>query len=381
MAKTLLLVLTLVLMSVNVKAQLPAQLDPKQVVSQFLRVFNSNNLETITHYVDNHLSEETAARWQGAGTKRYIIYTMNSSLSHKSLQQVGDIAQEEQQQRVRITAPITSKATGLDYELVINVGAHAPHSLISWYLTPSDRNKPDGKVSEAEMVKVLSELIKKLAKNGVFSGAVLLAKGEEILLQQAHGLASRRYDVKNNLETKFQIGSMNKMFTGIAIMQLVEAGKLSLNDKLTQYVDREYFGTGNFDAITIAQLLTHTSGLGAVPSYQAKQTEIRTLKQRLGLYKEVQLNFPPGSRWGYSSTGMDMLGHVIEAVTQQSYYDYIDDNIYHKAKMLSSGSFDIDLPVKNTARGYWYSIDTKAITENLVKQHVKGSPAGGGYSP
>ena len=171
-------------------------------------------------------------------------------------------------------------------------------------------------------------------------------------MQQAHGLASRRYDVKNNIETKFQIGSMNKMFTGIAIMQLVEAGELSLNDKLTQYVDREYFGSGNFDDITIAQLLTHTSGLGGVPGYQAKQTEIRTLKKRLGLYKEVQLNFAPGSRWGYSSTGMDMLGHVIEAVTQQSYYDYIDDNIYQKAKMLSSGSFDIDLPVKNTARGY-----------------------------
>ena len=77
---------------------------------------------------------------------------------------------------------------------------------------------------------------------------------------------------------------------------------------------------------------------------------------------------------------MRMLGHVIEAVTQQSYYDFIATQIYNKAGMGHSGSFDLDVPVKNTARSYWYSVDTNRITENLMMQGVKGDPAGGGFS-
>ena len=73
-----------------------------------------------------------------------------------------------------------------------------------------------------------------------------------------------------------------------------------------------------------------------------------------------------------------MLGKIIENVTGESYFDYINKHVYAKADMRNSGSFDLDVPVKNTARNYWFSVETGQITENLMFQSVKGGPAGGG---
>lgn len=355
-----------------------SQQNTDSVVKQFLTVFNSNDSKAIINYVDDHFAPQSLNRWQGTGRERYIGYITNMANLHKELK-LESIKHDQQGQILRVTSYVHSNATGLSYDSVISFDQH--HKITNWYLSLNETFElADESVTELKVTQAIQKLTEKLAKNGVFSGTVLFAKDDKVLFTKAYGLASRRYDIKNNLTTKFQIGSMNKMFTSVGIMQLIEANKLSLDDKLTQYMDRDYFGVGDFDSITIEQLLTHTSGLGDIAGFEAKQSQIRTLQDSLLLYKNIPLNFKPGSQWQYSSTGMRMLGHVIESVSKQDYYAFIQQYIYQKAGMPNSGSFDLDVPVKNTARNYWYSFETNAITENLMKQAVKGGPAGGGYS-
>ncbi|MFY8325670.1 serine hydrolase domain-containing protein [Pseudoalteromonas sp. ZZD1] len=373
-------IILLLVLPYSVAAKQPdeSQLNPSIVVEEFLTVFNSNDVETITKYVDDHFAQQSLNRWQGTGRKRYIGYITNMANLHKQLN-LKSTTQSLQNQTLRVTIHVDSNTTGLSYDSVILFDQQ--HKITNWYLSLNDTFKlADENITELKVTQAIQKLTEKLAKNGFFSGTVLFAKDDKVLFTKAYGLASRRYDVKNNLTTKFQIGSMNKMFTSVSIMQLIEANKLSLDNKLTQYMDRDYFGVGDFDSITIEQLLTHTSGLGDIAGFEAKQSQIRSLQDSLPLYKNIPLNFKPGSQWQYSSTGMRMLGHVIESVAKQDYYAFIQQHIYQKAGMTDSGSFDLDVPIKNTARNYWYSFETNAITENLMKQAVKGGPAGGGYS-
>ena len=106
-------------------------------------------------------------------------------------------------------------------------------------------------------IKQLDSFVKTLVQQDKFSGAILLAKGDKVQYNAAFGLASKRYQVANNRQTKFNLGSMNKMFTAVAVMQLVESGKLSLTDKLSRFADKTWLAKTISDKIEIQHLLTH----------------------------------------------------------------------------------------------------------------------------
>ena len=178
-----------------------------------------------------------------------------------------------------------------------------------------------------------------LASKGNFSGAVLLARNDKILLRKAYGLASRRFDVPNNVDTKFNLGSMNKMFTAVAVLQLVQQGKLSLDDRLSEYIDEEWLPRRTTDKILISHLLCHTSGLGSYFNetfFGRSRESVRELVDYKPMLAEEKLAFEPGTKFKYSNTGMLILGVVIETVSGQNYFDYVRENVYKKAKMVDS---------------------------------------------
>jgi len=248
--------------------------------------------------------------------------------------------------------------------------------------TPS--NMKESNLTEKQFLQMTEDVIQRICKRDVFSGALLIAKGDEILSTHACGEASKRFHVPNNIETKFNLGSMNKMFTAIAVTQLVEKGSLSFKDKIDKYVDESWLPKETTSKITVHHLLTHTSGLG---SY-FNETYMKGSK---GLYRKVndfkplvkgeKLAFEPGKRFRYSNTGMLLLGVVIESVTGQSYFDYIRKNIYEPAGMKNSDSYEMDYPVENLAIGYSPDLKSKyGWQNNLFKHVIKGGPAGGGFS-
>jgi CubicO group peptidase (beta-lactamase class C family) len=248
--------------------------------------------------------------------------------------------------------------------------------------TPS--NVSESNLTEKQFLQMTKELIQRICGRDVFSGALLIARGDEILFTHACGEASKRFHVPNNIETKFNLGSMNKMFTSVSIAQLAEKGMLSFEDTIDKYVDESWLPKEITSKITIHNLLTHTSGLGSYfnETYMKGSKGLyRNVNDFKPLVKGEKPTFEPGERFRYSNTGMLLLGVVIESVTGQSYFDYIRKNIYESAGMKNSDSYEMDYPVENLAIGYSPDRKSKYGWQNNYFKHViKGGPAGGGFS-
>lgn len=239
-------------------------------------------------------------------------------------------------------------------------------------------------ITESELVKRVQKLMDSLCVKDVFSGTVLIAKREHILFEKACGEASKRFHVDNNIDTKFNLGSMNKMFTSTAIMQLLEKEIIKLDDPISKYVDESWLPKDMTDKITIHHLLTHTSGLGSYfnDTYQNGSRQLyRSVRDFKPLVKGDRLAFEPGDRFQYSNTGMLLLGVVIQESTDEDYFDHIKRYIYDPAGMENSNSYEMDQPVENLAIGYVPTKNSKYGWENNIYKHViKGGPAGGGFS-
>jgi CubicO group peptidase (beta-lactamase class C family) len=213
-----------------------------------------------------------------------------------------------------------------------------------------------------------------------FSGAVLLAQNDKVLFNKAFGLASREFEIPNRLDTRFSLGSMNKMFTAVAIGQLVEQQKLAFDDPIEKHLPAGWIAPEIASRVTIAHLLSHTSGLGDYLEgfLESPGYKFITLEDYKDLVSQETLQFEPGSRWAYSNTGFLLLGVIVAEVSGEDYFDYIRDHIYTVARMSSTDSFDIRRPVPNLAVGY--SSDQDGWLNNTMMLSPRGTSAGGGYS-
>jgi CubicO group peptidase (beta-lactamase class C family) len=241
------------------------------------------------------------------------------------------------------------------------------------------------RMSEAGLVAALREKLEKDAAADRFAGAVTIAKtgnsgGVKVLFSGAYGLADRETKVANTIDTRFRVGSMNKMFTATAILQLVQAGKITLTDPLGKHLT-DYPNKDLAAKVTIHHLLTHTGGTGDIfgPDYSARRLELKTLNDYVALYGRRPPMYEPGSRWMYSNYGMLLIGVVIERISGKSYYDYVDENIYRRAGMTRSGSEPEDVLVRDRSVGYMRAPGS-GWTSNTNTLPYRGTAAGGGYS-
>jgi CubicO group peptidase (beta-lactamase class C family) len=286
------------------------------------------------------------------------------------------------------TALLRAKLTDDWMALMVRVEADAPHRITGIGMRPP---KPPGgeraakKLTDAERVRELEAYVQKLAQADVFSGAVLLAKDGKVLFERAYGEASKDFGVANRVDTKFNLGSMNKMFTSVAIAQLAERGKLSFEDPLSKFLP-EFPSKEAAQKIKIKHLLTHTSGLGSYFNrkfMESSRARFRTVNEMMTLAEGETLAFEPGTKWAYSNTGMLVLGAVIEKVTGQSYFDYVRENIYKPAGMTNTDAYELDLVTPNLAVGYQKEFNeggTMRFRNNVFQHVIRGGPAGGGYS-
>ncbi|UCG32997.1 MAG: beta-lactamase family protein, partial [Phycisphaerales bacterium] len=262
-------------------------------------------------------------------------------------------------------------------ELRVQVGPEPPHLIAGMMIMParppSDVPAP-GKLNEEALVAELGAFLDRLVAADRFSGAVLLAKDGKVLFKNAYGLASKRFDVPNRIDTKFNLGSMNKMFTAVAIGQLVERGKLSFDDSVSKYLSTDWLPRDVAEKITVRHLLTHTSGLGSYFNETFDKSS-RMLFRDLDDYKPLvegdRPAFEPGSGWQYSNTGFLLLGVIIEKVTGMSYFDYVQQNICGPAGMINTACYEMDRPVPNLAIGYSkVGRGQDAYWENNLYKHV-----------
>lgn len=219
-----------------------------------------------------------------------------------------------------------------------------------------------------------------------FSGAVLVAQGQTILFQHAAGFADQEDQRPNQINTRFSLASLSKMFTAVATLQLAEQGKLALDDLISRYLPA--YPRAIADKVTIHHLLTHTSGLGhywsqqvGVEGYVAIRTQLRTPQDYFPLFSDEPLAFEPGERFQYSNAGFVVLGAILEQVSGQEYWTYLRAHIFEPDAMQQTAAFELEHPAPNQAIGYT-RLDRQNEPEagprrpNVDATMVKGNPAG-----
>jgi D-alanyl-D-alanine carboxypeptidase len=297
-----------------------------------------------------------------------------------------DLEKVEESSDWKISGVLKARAAGRQVHFEMEVEPGGAHKIASMALRPGGAAPrtagpppAEGRVSEKDAIAALrAELDRRVAQDQ-FAGAVLVAKDGKLVFSQAYGYADRENKIPNQVDTKFRIGSMNKMFTAVAVVQLAQAGKLQFSDPLSRFIP-DYPNKDLASKVTIHHLLTHTGGTGDIfgPEYSRHRAGLSEPKDYVNLYGKRPLEFEPGSKWEYSNYGFLLLGRVIEIASGQSYYDYVRDHIYKVANMSSTDSFPESQPVPGRSVGY--TKQSGPLQPNTGTLPPRGSSAGGGYS-
>jgi CubicO group peptidase (beta-lactamase class C family) len=237
-------------------------------------------------------------------------------------------------------------------------------------------------LSVSEFVRELDAYLETNTEKDIFSGVVLFACEGKPIFKKAYGMADRERNIPNQLNTKFCIGSMGKMFTAVSIAQLVEQGKLSYDDLIGKYLGADWILSEVGEKVKISHLLSHTSGIAEFLDDEFyKFTEAGThwtLEDRKPIVKEKSLTFEPGTRWAYCNTGFILLAAIIEKVTGK---DYIKEHIFDPADMDNTIGSSSKKILLNVALGYdKVQEEGKAIWRKTGLFGKNGSPSSGGFS-
>jgi D-alanyl-D-alanine carboxypeptidase len=265
---------------------------------------------------------------------------------------------------------------------------NAPQMLVGWHVeqaeAPDNSVKIDYKAptTRSELLATIEKYMSDLAAADKFSGVVLITKDDKPFFSKAYGYANRENKTPNTLETSFNLVSINKIFTRIAIGQLVREGKISFDDKLGKFLP-DYANKDAREKVTVRHLVTMKSGIGDFfgALYAATpKDKLRKNGDFIPLFADQPLAFEPGSSEQYSNGGYILLGAIIEKVTGKSYYDYVRENVFKPAGMTGTESFENDKMPANTANGYTRRNTKNELVNNISTRPFRGSAAGGGYS-
>lgn len=339
--------------------------------------FNSGDYEAMRKM---HLTTDSESVADRRALRDYQVYLMTRGVAPDAIEQASP-------NTVSISG--REKLSGNWVNLVVRGTTKPPVAITEFGLRPgkapaSDRAKP--RLKEIDALAEFDAMLTRLGDADELSGAALVAKDGNVIFKKAWGKANHATGAVNRTDTKFNLASAGKMFTGIAVLQLAQTGKLSLDDTVGKHLP-DYANKDVREKVLIRQLLTHTSGLGEMfnTKYKEEREHLRTVKAFVSLFENDPLRFEPGSRWSYSNAGYCLLGAIVEKVSGEDYYDYLDKHIFGPAGMRNSGAFETDKPVDNLAIGY--TRDGAATPEELRTRHdniklhvVKGSPAGGSFS-
>jgi CubicO group peptidase (beta-lactamase class C family) len=201
----------------------------------------------------------------------------------------------------------------------------------------------------------IDQIMQRRASEGDFSGTVLVARNGRVLYQRAFGFANREWSIPNDLETKFEIGSMTKQFTALLVLQLVNESKIRLDGHISDYL--AYYRKDTGTRVTVSQLLSHTSGIPnfiTLPGFLDGPASrisygVRDFAEK---YCSGNLHFEPGTRFEYSNSGYFLLGAILEQVSSQSFETLLNHRIFEPLGMKNSGYARGETILLRRAAGY-----------------------------
>lgn len=363
-------------------ARLPDTQAGKRVAG-FLEAFNAGQEAEMRVYLEANLSPEGARQRPVEGRLQAL----------RQIREDTGVLELERITRVREDAltVVARGGTGKWLEISFAFEAEPPHrflgarfELLEGPPSPEGEGPP---LNETQLVAELSAYLDSLARRDEFSGVVLLARPDVTVFRRAFGTASKEYGVPNRAETRFNLGSINKLFTRIAVEQLAARGALTLDDTIGKFLP-DYSNAEAAAKVTVRHLLEMTSGIGDFFGQRYADTpkdRIRDLVDYLPLFASDSLAFEPGTSSAYSNGGYVVLGLIVEKASGQTYFDYVREHICAPAGMESTGHLEADVPVPDVASGYthaWGQEERRGEPRrnNIYTRPARGSSAGGGYS-
>ena len=345
----------------------------------YIEAFNTGSLDRMKAFFEEHFA---ASALKETPVAQRIVRYQNGKLQLKSLATERIVAELDFQ-----TALLVKAGGGQNLLLRGTVEKTAPHKLLAITAEvvedPETITVPEPKANEKEFIAAVKAFLDEKTRADEFSGVVLVAKDGRVLLHEAYGLADRDAKVLNKKDTRFNLGSINKNFTRVAIHQLARQGRLSIDDTIQKHLP-DYPNADAAAKVTIRHLLNMTSGIGDFfgSRYDATPKEkIRSLKDYLPLFADLPLEFAPGRGNRYSNGGYIVLGLTTVKVSGVDYYAYVRENIFKPCGMLATDWFARDAGVSNLAKGYTLEGGTgPGRVLNHATLPGRGSSAGGGYS-
>jgi D-alanyl-D-alanine carboxypeptidase len=338
-----------------------------QVFKQWLDAFNSDDSARITAFWKKYGRDGTDNRV--AGDMR--LRTMTGGMSIYRIEEDTDTH----------LAALMKEDRGTYSESTMDLGSVNPPVVAGMmgHPVPPPAGSGNPSASDEQLADRVQEHVAGMDGRDAFSGAILVAHNGKILLDQAWGFADETNHIRNTVDTQFCIGSMNKMFTAVAILQLAGQGKLALDKSIASYWP-DYPNRDLASRVTIRELLNHTGGTGDIftPEYQAHREETRTLADYVKLFGSRPVGFEPGSRMEYSNYGFILLGRIIELVSGEPYQKYVQEHIYLPAGMMHTDSRPETDHVNGRAIGY--TPGQNGPVPNTDGMPWSGTSAGGGYS-
>jgi CubicO group peptidase (beta-lactamase class C family) len=269
-------------------------------------------------------------------------------------------------------APTVGNApTALPRTLPTPVAAADTTELPAATSKPSDAASPlpAATLLPSDISSTTDAFLNRMLEAKLFSGSVLIARNDEILLSKGYGMADREERIPNTPQTKFRIGSITKQFTAMAILILQAQGKLNVQDAICTYISD---CPAAWQPITIHQLLTHTSGIPSFtrfPEYLTIAKLSLTPAEMIARIANKPLDFIPGAEWSYSNSGYYLLGAIIERASGQSYEAFLQEHIFAPLKMIDTG-YEHDKAM--LATGYTSTL-AKADDINMSIPYASGS--------
>jgi CubicO group peptidase (beta-lactamase class C family) len=350
-----------------------------QRVAAYIKAFNAGDDGVMRQFFANNIST-TALEQRPIDARIEVYKEMRGNMGELQFRRVKEASESA------VTVLFQTTKGGW-FEIGFQFEPQPPHKFLGLHVEDVEPPQHDAEdntpatLTELQVLALIESRLNELVSADEFSGAVLLAKGDKPIFQKAYGLASKEYNVPNRIDTKFNLGSINKIFTQVAVGQLLEQGKLSLDDKLGRYLP-EYPNRGAADRVTIRQLLDMSSGIGDFfgPQFDAmSKSKLRTIKDFLPLFASQPLAFEPGTNHQYSNGAYVVLGAIIEKVSGQDYYEYVHEHVFKPAGMQNAEWYEGDKPTPNMAGGYT-SEGGGSRRNNVYTRPARGSSAGGGYA-
>lgn len=370
--------------SIAKQSRLNTASNSNELITNFLKAVNSGNREGMGAFISENYDPNVLKR-----APLSMVVRMNMEFYYQTGGLGYELIKVNSSTAKSVSADLYNKLTESYVNLQIPVTDTSSFK-INWFIKIELIKAKEGyeqpkKISEKDMLEKVNIGLNKMKEDDEFSGAILIAKDGSPVLNEAVGDASKSYQIKNKTDTKFNVASVGKIFTALAIMQLVEQGKLSYDDKVNKYVGAEWLNPEVASKIQIKHLLTHTSGLGDYFKDAYTQNNIpafRILSDYKTLLADDELAFEPGTKFSYSNSGMLILGVIIEKVSGKPYFDYIEKHIFTPAGMNNTGGFHKDRPVENRATGYTKIYENNEVTfdNHQFTRVLRGSPSGGAYS-